>query len=84
MTLAQEIEEVREVVAGLGRENRSRLEVLGRVEVQAREKASLSGAEAEEAREHERLQHEYANLLRQLESTNESNRRLVEKLSRFS
>ena len=38
--------------------------------------------EGEEKREHERLQQEYANLLRTLEMTNESNRKLVERLAR--
>jgi len=39
--------------------------------------------DSEDRREHERLQEEYDNLLRTLEATNESNKRLIERLVRW-
>jgi hypothetical protein len=73
VTLAAEIEELREVVGGLSRENRGRMEVLRKMK---RGQATEDG-EGEEQLEHEKLQQEYANLLKALESTNQTNRKLV-------
>lgn len=83
ITLAEEIEELREVVGGLGRENRGRLEQLRKLKVKAGQTVSWEVSESEEQAEHERLQAEYANLMRTLEGTNETNRRLVERLTRY-
>lgn len=78
VTLASEIEELREVVGGLSRENRGRMEMLRKIK---KGQTSHDG-EVEEQLEHEKLQQEYASLLKALEATNQTNRRLVERLTK--
>ena len=71
------------MINGLAKENRGRIDQLGRVKQKVAVSSSWEREDSSDQMEHERLQQEYSNLLRTLESTNESNRRLVERLTRW-